>query len=316
MRLVNILALTQAKLVNEPFINSFENIIFDPKKVKRGDLFIAFVEEDIKEAILNGAYGVIFDKPTQITDSEIAWIKVQKLEDAIKKLLRFRLIEKEIKTYRCDEVTIRLAQQIVTQNTLIVLDLNVKDCFLSLWNIEKNTTLLFTPSLTDETLFTDIQCMPQKIDNLITIKEKTLFETSFIYNYTFYERQQISPFFIPYLEKLLYLFNKLSINFRLKKFNSIKHFEPVFVNKNLVIKDFGTTDKVIIFESDATLIEKQIAFLKVNAPWAKIINITKINKKQTIIKLLKDTEFNFALVFGKDKSILKNEQKYTQLSLF
>ena len=96
MRLENILALTHGKLINEPFVKIFENIVFEAKSVKRGDFFIAFDEETIEDAILNGAYGVMFDKPTQISDTEIAWIKVNECEDALKRLLRFRLIEKDI----------------------------------------------------------------------------------------------------------------------------------------------------------------------------------------------------------------------------
>ena len=40
MRLENFLALTQAVLTNEPCINSFENIVFEASRVKRGDLFL------------------------------------------------------------------------------------------------------------------------------------------------------------------------------------------------------------------------------------------------------------------------------------
>ena len=72
MRLENLLALTHGKLISEPFVNSFENIVFDARSVKRGDLFMAFDDRSIEEAIFNGAYGILFDKPTQITDSEIA----------------------------------------------------------------------------------------------------------------------------------------------------------------------------------------------------------------------------------------------------
>jgi ferrochelatase len=69
MRLENFLALTQATLINEPCVHSFENIVFEAHKVKRGDLFFAYEHENIKLAIVNGAYGVIFDKPTQISDN-------------------------------------------------------------------------------------------------------------------------------------------------------------------------------------------------------------------------------------------------------
>ena len=94
MRLENVLALTNATVINDPFVKQFINIVLDVNRVKRGDLFIAFNELEIDAAIFNGAYGVLFDKPTQISDSEIAWIKVKNLEDALQRLVRFRLIEK------------------------------------------------------------------------------------------------------------------------------------------------------------------------------------------------------------------------------
>ena len=82
MRLENLLALTQGTLQNQPFVSRFEGISFNAKKVKRGNLFVAFSNAEIDEAILNGAYGIIFDRPTQIADNEIAWIKVDDVDDA------------------------------------------------------------------------------------------------------------------------------------------------------------------------------------------------------------------------------------------
>ena len=46
MRLENFLALTHTSLINEPCVNSFENIVFEASKVKRGDLFFAFDEKE------------------------------------------------------------------------------------------------------------------------------------------------------------------------------------------------------------------------------------------------------------------------------
>ena len=316
MRLVNIVALTQAKLVNEPFVNSFETIVFDAKKVRRGDLFVAFIEEDIEEAIFNGAYGVMFDKPTQITDSEIAWIKVDTLLKAITKLLRFRLIEKEIVSYKTDEVIISLSKQIITPPSFVTIDANVKDIFLTLWNIDTKSILLFTPSLTDENIFTDIKDFPENSVKLIDIKEKTLFETSFICNDVFYERQPLSPFFIPSLEKLLNLYKNLNVNYRLKKFTPLKHFKAIFVTKDLIVKDFGTTNKVIIFETDKTLIKQQQQFLKENATWADIIYILGEKSENEILDILKKYPFHFALVLGNDSIISNNLQKVKQPLLF
>lgn len=335
MRLENILALTNGSLVSKPFVHSFNSIIIEAKTIKRGDLFLAFDEKEIDIAILNGAYGIIFSKPTQISDDEIAWIKVDDLENALKRLLRFNLINKKIAVYECNKIVLKLALQISTQQNFVVIDGDIKSIFNSLWGVENESTILFCPALVDKNIFTKTIELSQTSFKHINIIEQTLFETSFIYEDVFYERQLISPFFIPFLEVLLYLFKRLNISYRLCKFTQIEHFEAVFTNKNFEIKDFGTSDKVLIFEKDISLIEAEILFLQREAAWARIAYVmpfssSKLIKKiidtdqliiyknvNEIMNLLKKSKFHFALLMGVDKSILSKPLSHqTQFSLF
>ncbi|MDF1883784.1 hypothetical protein JHD49_07545 [Sulfurimonas sp. SAG-AH-194-C21] len=335
MRLENVLALTHAKLLNKPFVSNFTDIVFDVKNVKRGDLFLAFDESKIEDAILNGAYGIVFSKPTQITDSEIAWIKVQSLEDALKRLLRFKLLDKDIKVYETNEIVLKLALQVITEPSFIAISGNILDIAKQLWNIEDSSCILFCPNLSDKDIFTKTIELSNTTYKNIDIIEQTLFETSFIYNDVFYERQLISPFFIPYLEILLHLFKNIKVNYRLRKFTPIGHFEAVFTNKRFEIKEFGTSDKVLIFEKNSTLVESQITFLQSGATWAKIVYVVphhdtklieKIQNKESLIiyknkneilNSLKEYHFHFALVLGTDKSILeKHLNLQMQPSLF
>ena len=329
MRLENTLALTHGTLVNEPFVNSFENVVFEANRVKRGDLFIAFDEETIETAVLNGAYGVLFDKPTQISDSEIAWIKVDNTEDALKRLLRFRLIEKELVVYECNEIILKLALQVMTESKFIVLSGDMDSVYKTLWNAENDSIVLFCPALCDNGMFTNIKTLPKTAVTQILIMEQTLFETSFIYDDIFYERQLISPFFMPYLAELLHLYKILKINYRLKKFTPIEHFEAVFTNNNFEPKEFGTSDKVLIFEPNTSLIEQEISFLQSQANWAKTIyiipntsecemseDIYMYKNEKEILNILKSSSFHFALIVGVDKSILSKPLAYqTQLTL-
>lgn len=329
MRLENIIALTHGKLVNDPFVKTFENIIFDANRIKRGDLFIAFDEDTIETAVFNGAYGVIFDKPTQMSDNEIAWIKVEDLDNALKRLLRFRLIEKEVVVYECNEIILKLALQVITEPSFMVPSGDIKSIYKTLWHAESNSTILFCPDLLDRDIFTQSRTLPKTAIEPVNIIEQTLFETSFIYDNNFYERQQISPFFMPYLEELLHLLKSLKINFRLRKFTPIEHFQAVFTNKNFEVKEFGTSDKVLIFESNSSLINSEIAFLQKQANWAKAIyiiphssdyeentNIFTYTNENEIIEILKNNSFHFALIAGVDKSILnKPLNKQKQLTL-
>lgn len=327
MRLENLLALTGATLANEPCVNSFENIIFDASRLKRGDLYIAFDNLEIELAVANGAYGIIYDEQIDIIDEEIAWIKVKDVREALDKLLRFRLIESDIVAYECDEIVLKLAKQIPTDSNFLVLNTDIKKIFKQLWEIENRSTVLFCPDIHNKNIFTNIKTINSASKEHIDIIEQTLFETSFIYNNKYYERQLISPFFMPYLEELLHLYSSLHINYRLRKFSSIDNFEAIFTNKNLEIKDFGASDKVLIFEKNSSLIHKEIEFLQRNASWANIIyiipskidinnntNIFKYENNEEILDILKKNKFHFALVTGVDKSILNNTSvKQTQL---
>ncbi|TKI69860.1 hypothetical protein FCU45_04415 [Sulfurimonas crateris] len=327
MRLENFLALTQAALLNEPCIYSFENIVFEASKVKRGDLFFAFEYDDIPLAVQNGAYGVVFEKTTDIIDPEIAWIRVDSLDAALKKLLRFKMIEKEVVAYECNEIVLKLSMQVITETNFLPIKGDLRSLFKSLWDIQSRCIVLFCPALTDSAIFTTVKTMPKRPFAPIEIMEQTLFETSFIYDDIFYERQLISPFFISYLEELLYFFKTAKINYKLKKFTPIEHFEAVFTNKKLEVKNFGTSDKVLIFEPNVSLIDSQILFLKRHASWANIIfivpshskeerseNIFTYKNEKDIINILKSNSFHFALVAGVDKSILnKPLTKQTQL---
>ena len=334
MRLENLLALTHGKLINEPFVKQFNNIVFEAKAVKRGDLFIAFHEEEIEDAIAHGAYGILFCKPAQISDFEIAWIKVDDLENALERILRFILIEKELKVYECNEITLKLALQVITEPNFIALHGEIRELYRVLHSVEHAATLLFCPSVTSRNLFTQVSPLSEHIGESINIIEQTLFETSFIYDNVFYERQLISPFFIPFLETLLNLFKQLKINYRLRKFTPIDHFQAVFTNKNFEIKEFGTSDKVLIFEKSSEYIEKEIAFLQKEATWAKTLylipqscqlkeefleytHLQKYKNENEILNILRENSFHFALIIGVDKSILATPLHQTnELTLF
>jgi len=213
-----------------------------------------------------------------------------------------------------------LAKQIdVESENFIVLSDNIETYFDKLTELPQHSIALFSPTHIPKDIFPSLKQLPQKTGKAIEIIEQTLFETSFIYDDIFYERQLLSPFFMPYLEELLNLFKILKINFKLKKFLPIKHFEAVFVNKNIEIKEFGSSDKVLIFEKSTMLILQEMKFLQQHSTWAKTIyiipyaikdeldyNIDIIFYKtiKELKQILKELNFHFALIVGVDKSIL------------
>jgi ferrochelatase len=316
MRLENILALTRGTLYSTPTIHVFEGVIFEVSKVKRGSLFIASTPCDIPEALKNGAYGILFDKPTQIGDPEVAWIKVDALDIALKRILRFYLLEKELRVYACDPLTLHLSHHIATPKQCYSLEGSIQKVWDKLWSLEKKSFVLFSPTLSDSDLFIDATPLSSFVESTLTVIEKTLFETAFVYQDIFYERRMLSPFFIPYLEPLLHFYHHMEIPFHLKNFTKMNHFTPIFTNRHLEMKEFGSSDRVVIFESFIEVIEEEIAFLEENAKWSQKLyilpsscgisreNCLYYESVEEILPLLKVHSFHFALVAGVSKKLV------------
>ena len=334
MNLPNLTALVEGNLTNSPSITSFEDVSFEACKVRRGDLFIALEHEDIEEAILNGAYGIVFQKPTQITDQEIAWIQVKSIDNALLRLLRFHIMEKSPQAFHCDQISIKLASQIMTSNNLVVLNGSIKEHIQELWRLESDQYILFCADNIDQQLFVDAKPTSSVPYTEMNIVEQTLFETSFIYDDTYYERQLLSPFFIPYLESVLYFFKQHKIKYQIRNFTPLEHFQAVFTNVNLQVKEFGKSDNVLIFESDFKLVKAQVRFLETQANWAKIIYLIPSSRKDELVEndntfiyeshwdimqLLKEKKYHFALIAEQNSDILQSsvfDIKNEQPSLF
>ncbi len=324
MRLQNIVALTHAELLNSPYVSEFEKIVFEPRKVKRGDLFVAQNSAHINEAISNGAYAILFDKPTQISDSEVAWLRVQSLDDALLRLLRFRLIELEVEAFLCDEITLELAKSIETFGEVIVVDGQIAELTQKLWDIQPQKKLLFCPTKTSPDLFANAKEFSPLIKERINLIDKTLFEVSFIFDNRYYEEMLLAPFFLPFLEKLLNFYKSHGITFKLKEFSQINHFQICFTNKNLEIIESGASQRVLIFEKNLDLVAMQMEFLQNHAPWAKLIFVVpksfaidathsfSYSNEEEILEILEQEDFHFALIAGVGCEILNKSKKILQ----
>lgn len=318
MRLENIVALSEGTLLNQPSITAFSSIALSLKEVARGALFIARNPEEIEQALQMGAYGILFDVKAQISDLESAWIKVNDINTALLKLLRFMLIEREVTTYHTDSVTLALAKQLQLPVECKIVDGAAHELFAKLRYANSGDKIIFRQSELTNLLFPTSKPLDVVQSHKIEMIEQTLFETSFIYNDRYYERALLSPFFIPFLQKLLNFLDRHGLDYAITSFKRIDHFSPVFVSKDLQVKEFGATERVLIFEPDVELVMQQIAFLDESASWAKLIVLLPKrnfqNKSQTniftyetthdIIELLESTPFHYALIANQDRTLL------------
>jgi ferredoxin-thioredoxin reductase catalytic subunit len=128
MRIDDIVNLTDAELINRGFINEIDLFFDNLKDSKRGGAFFSDNADEINRAIKKGVYAIIYSTDIEVTDKEIAWIKVESLEEAKIALLKYRLLDKTL--YITDEIGIEIIKSIVKDKRIAMfntIDMNSQE---------------------------------------------------------------------------------------------------------------------------------------------------------------------------------------------
>lgn len=321
MHLHNVIGLTHGVLRTHPTVSTFDGIVIDPKRVRRGALFVALNPYDVPLALENGAYGVLFERHVSQINDDTAWIEVEDIYAALLRLMRFILLDKELYAFTCNRITLHVAKQLHLEGHCLVLEGSLHENFDRLMGAPKGATLLFNDRDIRSDLFIDVSALPAQALEPIIVMEQTLFECSFIYRERYFERQLLSPLFIPELEALLQMLHERGIGYKIRPFTHFGHFQPLFINAALQIKEFGSSDRVLIFESDLSLIPRQMAFIASKSPWAKVCyllpkgamespdasNIIWYDTTETLLEALRKEHYHLALIAGAKPSILEQQ---------
>ncbi len=313
MTIDNLVKLTKGELLTSPSISSFNKIEFSANKVSMGDLFIYTEFEDIEKAIEKGAYAILYEKEIPIIDKEIAWIKVSSLKRALVRILRLYLREKSINIYYMNEIEREILKSISSSKNIVFLKESIFDIFKQLFNAKENSIIISSDEEILKEIYPDYKKMDESFDIYLNILNYSLFETTFIYNDKFWKNIKLPKIFIEELKTVLYFLKTYNINYELNSLNFIEnHFEPVFIDKYLNQKSFGSTQRVLIFEKNYSMIDKEINFLKTEAKWAKTLLFKeKEGYFKNFNQIREYGDFNFGIVFSTKEKFLEylSEQK-------
>ncbi len=334
MRIESLAKIIDGELLNFPSITYIDQVKINAKKVKRADAFICKNDKDIRNAIQNGAYAIISEINLQISDDEIAWIKVDSVEKAIIRYLRYKTIQLQSKFYLCDSVTYEILQSAVLSKDIIFLSNDIFDNFLKIVNANDNTIFISTDKKVLNDIYPAYLIVEDTDKNFVKIVKKMLFKIELIYQDTFYKDIYLPPVFIKQLNKAIKFSKKFSFDFSFENISLQSHFKPIFIDNSLNIKDFGQTGKVFVEERDKSNIKEEIIHLNKYAKYAKNILLipeqyeekydtieTKIYTSfDDIIKYSKEN-YNFFLILNKEKkdifTLLNHiKQKQEKRSLF
>ncbi|RUM67911.1 MAG: hypothetical protein DSZ06_00185 [Sulfurospirillum sp.] len=299
MSLDNFIQVIGGQLLNTPCISSFNYIQDCVSHISRGDLFIAKNQSDIKVAVENGAYAILSDFKPEIIDKEIAWILVDDLDKAIKKLIRYTLIKTDIEFFYLKSVEFEIALGINKDERVYFLSENLLKCYKDITN--NRYKLLFIIS-DDNKLLNDIYPnfnTSKEYSFDIKIISKRLFSTTLVYKKHYFEQIKISSLFLTELNSVLNFFDDHEIEYDLFKYQPKYHFKPLFLSKELKPLGFGESQRVLICEKEKSFLDRETKYLQNEAPWANI-KVIKANPNKNIKQILDESlrYYHFILIYG------------------
>lgn len=313
MKIDNCVRIIDGELHSSPSIDAFERIVFESSKILRGDLFIDLHRsiEASQEAILNGAYAVIstLDKITK--DEEIAWIRVSSIEQSLIKLLRYTIHEKVLRIVCLSELEGAFLEIIHTPKQIKHATHSLPELLLQLLKAKNEETFW----LSDRPLCDLIAPSALLIHPTIQPNQclsKGLFLSSFAYHDSYFVDQKIPALFVPTLVNVLAFCEEQDIAYELSSLHYSEHFYPQFVTPSLRKKEFGSSDKVLIFEPLDTLLPDEIAYLESSLSSSLWVLYLPIEYPKTFtcsatiilykhpeeLEALRHSAFQFALILG------------------
>lgn len=332
MRIDNLVRIVEGKLQNSPVIDAIEAIHFDSLKINRGDLFIAYEasQEAIFMAIERGAYAVITTDAFSGNDTEIAWVKVDSITQAIIKLLRFLCTQKALNFVLASPIQSAFLLALQSEKKIKNLPFSLIELAKEL--IKAKPQSLFC--LEDETLAYQLSPTTQRIEKAHHVNSvaKGLFITTFSNDRHFFHDLKIPSLFAADFLSVIEYFDAQNLSYSIDSFSPIAHFYPQFITAQLRKKEFGMGEKVLIFERDITLFEKEITYLMEQAK--KDETVVCIPSTKTLpfncplkiipfasnhdIEILYDTAFRYALILGEKElfDVFLSRSFSTQPSLF
>lgn len=326
MKISDIVNLTEGILVNEPNVQAIDAATVFHSKVDNGDLFISSNQEDIDNAIGNGAYAIVYDDESIVkNDNEIAWIKVSDIQLAAFKIIRYVILKKESSFYLLKEHEVTFLKMILTHKTNISFIAN--DWRKAFEQILNSEDLLFVGSNAEllKLIKPDVKELNKEVDGYMV--SDTLFRSTFKVGGYVYQEKELIPFHLEYLLRVVDFCDTFELPYDIEKLKYTKHFTPMFIDGNLNSTQASKSDKVVIFTDNLPDITKAREYVMRSNMWVKSIVLTPpktkvpnidhphwFNSDEEVRELLKSIHFNYAFIYNANKSVLNTIKE--EYSLF
>jgi len=287
MNIEDVIDIAEGKLLNAPFISSFGSMTTNPSLVKRSDLFIALdgdnLDDNIDEALRNGAYGILLESEYNIKDEEIAWIIVDDMKRALLRLVKFFFITKDYDFILLNPIQFNIvSNHFKNQKKIGLLSDDIKSDFDTL--ITDNKSVFFTMN---EDFLNRLNLSFFNYSNFILppheILNDYIFDVKFIYEKHIHNIRIARLFFDDFL-KLYHFLNSSGINISFHNVNIKNNFIPHFLDSSGNLLEFGKSDRVLISENNEIFFNEEIRYLIKTIKWTTLSIFVSIKNKYLIDK--------------------------------
>jgi hypothetical protein len=314
MKIENFVRIIDGKLQTTPPIDAFASITLESSRVSHGDLFIDTTasRELIHQALEKGAYAIVTTLTFANEDEECAWIEVNSIDQTLIKLLRYTITQKSLDILLLSPVQESLLEMIQTPRSIKRLRNDLFSIVKTVLNAKEEERFC----LSNPTLAQLIAPASQSIETTLhvkpTVMAKGLFLSSFWHNERYYAEQKIPSLFVEELLCLLAFCDTHGIVYSLEHLGFCDHFYPQFITHALCKKEFGSSDKALIFEPLSSLIPSLIAYLLTQVDASHVILCVPKTFQEALdfsgktilfesieeLAILGDTSFQYALILG------------------
>lgn len=291
MKISSLLDITGGTLLNTPAISFITQIHTKIHKINEGDLFISSNVDEIYDAVSRGAFCIITDSDMLISDPEIAWIKVDNINQCAIKLVRYLFANKDLKSYYCDSVSYELleiynpdkSKYFFLNNGLEAIELNYK--------IEDNTTIISHTKNFLLDIYPKSKEFETKDHTITNLTIHSLFEVSFSIENKLFTKLRLPASYIYHFLSIKEFYGLNNIDE-----NKIKHFNvmvPIFLNKSLQVVDFGKSNRFILIANDPLKIQFDTIFIEnfYNYGSVKFVDVKNYDDS-SIYNIIKETNVN------------------------
>ncbi|MDR1285068.1 MAG: hypothetical protein LBJ88_02580 [Campylobacteraceae bacterium] len=329
MIIENLAQICSGYLLKEPLVKAVTSFTCKSDKVAGEGAFFALkgTKEEIDEALKNGAYAIIHEQNIQIDDNEIAWIKVDSIEKAMIRFLRFLVETNDINAVYMNVLQFDMLNSFKLHFKNTLLNGDISEIFLKITDLEPKSYIFSKDRELLERISPQFESVEKSAEATV-LQSHSIFKTTFVCAESYFKDFMIPHLFISEFAAIVAFLKEKSLEFKIDSMEKNGHFEPIFVNTALEARPFGSTHQAIIIETDERLFEIEEEWIKnyvsdnyllVLAPHNAKISIPC--KRYTSAKSLQTislSSLRYVLVLGNKDEIVAalEEPKQTQGTLF